>query len=296
MSNPDQIQRFLFDDISVRGAITGLQSTYQEVLSRDAYPRPVQTLLGQMLAACSLMSTVLKFEGRLVIQARTAGALRVVQAECSHLADLRGIARWDGDIADDLDPMMLLQEGGQMAITIEPEKGRPYQGIVPLEGATLAECMQGYFNQSEQLPCRLFLAADGKDAAGMMLQAVPESSGPTDVADLEDWERLTVLADTLTSKEMLELDNTTVLTRLFHEEQVRVFPVLDLRFHCDCSKERCSAALATLNAEDLNDAIQQDEELKVQCQFCNEEYVFDKADLEALQHEASAPGNPDVLH
>lgn len=296
MSNPDQIQRFLFDEVQVRGAIVGLQESYQEVLARDNYPAPVQTLLGEMLAACALMSTVLKFNGRIVLQARTAGALRVVQAECSHQADLRGIARWDGDIADDTDPVSLLAQGGQMAITIEPETGRPYQGIVPLEGDTLAACLEDYFRRSEQLPCRLILAADSKDAGGMMLQSLPESSGPTNPEDQEDWTRLLMLANTLSQQELLELESEVVLTRLFHEEQVRVFPALDLRFHCDCSKERSGGALVAVGREELDEILAEEQEIKMQCQFCNEEYRFDSADIEALFSGAAGMADPGILH
>lgn len=296
MSNPDQIQRFLFDDTQVRGVVTGLQQSYQAILARDSYPRPVQLLLGEMMAACAAISTMMKFDGRLSIQARGEGALSIIQAECDNQADIRAIARWQGDISDELPPLQLLAEGGRMAITIEPANGKRYQGVVALEGDTLAACLEGYFSRSEQLPTRFYLTADGKDAAAVMLQALPEQSHQSSEEYQEDWARLTTLADTLTAEEMLGLDNETLLTRLYHEETVRTFPAIDLRFYCDCSKERCGAALATLARQELDEIFEDEPLIRVHCQFCNEEYCFDQADVETLFNPNASQGDPGVLH
>ncbi|MFB9887924.1 Hsp33 family molecular chaperone HslO [Balneatrix alpica] len=295
MSNPDQIQRFVFDNAQVRGVITGIQESYAEVLSRDSYPRPVQILLGELLAACALFSTILKFEGRLSIQARTEGALKMIQAECNHQADLRAIARWEGEISDDDSAISLLQQGGQMAITIEPEQGQRYQGVVALEGDTLAACLQEYFNRSEQLPTRIHLSANGIDAAGMMLQVLPESAESSQ-QDEDCWNRLDHLVATLSDEELLGLDNETVLTRLFHEEEVRVFPVQDLRFHCDCSRERCGSALVSLAREELEEILSEQPVLEVSCQFCNERYEFDRSDIEVLFNPGAIAGDNQQIH
>ena len=146
MSNSDQIQRFLFEGTDLRGVLVGLEDSYQQVLSRHPYPVKVASLLGEMLAAIGLLSSTLKFEGRLSLLARGQGPVSMLMAECNHHRDLRAIARWQGDIPADAD-MHYLLGSGQLAITIEPEKGNRYQGIVPLEKPLLAQCLEDYFLQ-----------------------------------------------------------------------------------------------------------------------------------------------------
>ncbi|GAA0793088.1 Hsp33 family molecular chaperone HslO [Marinobacterium sediminicola] len=280
MSNPDQIQRILFDQIDVRGVVAGLENSYQEVLSRHDYPLVLQRLLGEMLAAVSMLSSTLKFEGRLLLQAQGEGAVRLLMAECNHHQDLRAIARYEGEVADDLAFNELLVKG-RIALTIEPEKGQRYQGVVPLEHSTLAQCLQAYFEQSEQLGTSIHLAADGQRAAGLMLQVLP-AEGTGD----EDWSRVSMLASTLKDDELLQLDNEELLFRLFHEETCRLYEPQSLRFQCDCSRERSAEALKFMTEDELLDILaEQNGSIDVGCQFCNQQYHFDETDIRALFSE-----------
>ncbi len=280
MSNPDQIQRILFEQIDVRGVVVGLETSYQEVLARHDYPPVLQRVLGEMLAAVGMLSATLKFEGRLLLQAEGEGQVKMLMAECNRHQDLRAIARYDGELGDDLSFDQLLQNG-RIALTIEPEKGQRYQGVVPLENETLAQCLQAYFEQSEQLGTSIQLATDGQRAAGLMLQVMP-AEGRGD----EDWNRVSMLASTLKDEELLQLDNEALLFRLFHEEVCRLYEPQPLRFRCDCSRERSAEALKFMTEEELLEILkEQNGIIDVGCQFCNQTYNFDETDIRALFSE-----------
>jgi len=280
MSNPDQIQRILFEQIDVRGVVVGLETSYQEVLARHDYPPVLQRVLGEMLAAVGMLSATLKFEGRLLLQAEGEGQVKMLMAECNRHQDLRAIARYDGELGEDLSFDQLLQNG-RIALTIEPEKGQRYQGVVPLENETLAQCLQAYFEQSEQLGTSIQLAADGQRAAGLMLQVMP-AEGRGD----EDWSRVSMLASTLKDEELLQLDNEALLFRLFHEEVCRLYEPQPLRFRCDCSRERSAEALKFMTEEELLEILkEQNGIIDVGCQFCNQTYNFDETDIRALFSE-----------
>lgn len=291
MSTADTIQRFLFDDLDVRGVVAGLEQSYQEVLSRNAYPAAVQNLLGEMLAAVSLLSSTLKFEGRLLLQAQGDGSVRLLMAECNHQNELRAIARLNDELPEDTSLASLLGKG-HLALTIEPANGQRYQGMVPLEGGSLASCLQDYFMQSEQLSTHIQLAADGQHAAGLMLQILP---GVEEVK--EDWHRVEMLAQTLTPEELLSLNNEELLYRLYHQETCRLFEAKAIRFHCDCSRERCAQALKFMTEQELNEMLlEQGGLIEVDCQFCNERYGFDSTDITALYAEGGHLGNQEQLH
>lgn len=280
MSNPDQIQRILFEQIDVRGVVAGLDASYQEVLARHDYPPVLQRLLGEMLAAVSLLSITLKFEGRLLLQAQGEGNVSLLMAECNHHQHLRAIARYEGEVDESLAFNELLEKG-RIALTIEPEQGQRYQGVVPLEEDTLAGCLQAYFEQSEQLGTSIQLTADGNRAAGLMLQVLPaEETGD------EDWSRVSMLASTLSDDELLNLDNEALLFRLFHEETCRLYEPQPLVFQCDCSRERSAEALKFMTEDELLDILEEQNGLiDVGCQFCNQQYHFDETDIRALFSE-----------
>jgi molecular chaperone Hsp33 len=233
-----------------------------------------------MLAAVGMLSATLKFEGRLLLQAEGEGQVKMLMAECNRHQDLRAIARYDGELGDNLSFDQLLRNG-RIALTIEPEKGQRYQGVVPLENETLAQCLQAYFEQSEQLGTSIQLAADGQHAAGLMLQVMP-AEGRGD----EDWNRVSMLASTLKDEELLQLDNEALLFRLFHEEVCRLYEPQPLRFRCDCSRERSAEALKFMTEEELLEILkEQNGIIDVGCQFCNQTYNFDETDIRALFSE-----------
>ncbi len=289
MSNPDQIQRIMFDELDIRGVVSGLQKTCHDCFENHDYPTAIKKVLGEMLAAVSLLSSNLKFEGRLILQAQGQGNVRLLMAESNQDRDVRAIARFDGEISADASFSDLLPEG-QVVLTIEPDKGNRYQGVVPLDGKTLAKCLENYFISSEQLPTQVHLASDGETAAGMLLQVLPaEGTGE------EDWDRISHLASTLKSSELLELGNETLLYRLFHEEQCRLYEPDDVQFKCTCSRERSLASLKLVEKAELLDVIAESGMVNVNCQFCNAHYGFDLTDIEALFSDAtSATGSKNV--
>lgn len=277
MSNTDFIQRILFDDLDVRGVVAHLDSSYQEILERAEYPLVIQKLLGEMLAAVSLLSSTLKFEGRISLQAQGEGNLRLLMAQCNHHHDLRAIARLEGEV-DSEAAFNEMWQNGRFVMTIEPEEGQRYQGVVPLESATLAGCIEAYFRQSEQLHTQVHLAADGARAAGFLLQVMP-SAGTAD----QDWEHIATLGATLSTQELLELPTEEMLHRLYHEDKCRLFDQEPMQFKCDCSRQRSADALKLMTEKELMEMAQEQEGvLEISCHFCNEVYRFDTADIQAL--------------
>ncbi|MFP5441162.1 MAG: Hsp33 family molecular chaperone HslO [Gammaproteobacteria bacterium] len=268
--------KFLFEALAVRGELVCLEQAVQGVLDKHDYPAPLQALLGEALAAAVLLAGTLKLNGLLSLQAKGDGAVRLLMAECTHEGDLRAIARWDGEVPDA--PLVHLLGDGHLAITIEPAGGQRYQGIVPLDGLSLAECIEHYFAQSEQLATRLWLVTGNGRAAGLLLQELPAAGGVS--RDADGWNRLCRLTDTLTAPELLGLPPETLLQRLYHEEDVRVFDADAFRFRCSCSRERMLAALQSLGREELQSILdEQDGALETVCQFCNEKRRYTAAEL-----------------
>ena len=279
----DFSQRFLFDDNDVRGELVALQESYAHVLAKHAYPQPVAQLLGEMMAAAALLVGTLKFDGLLVLQARSEGPLPLLMVECSSDRHLRGIARYHAEqIGADADLQTLMPDGA-LAITIDPSKGQRYQGIVALDGGDLAACLTAYFASSEQLPTRFWLKADGQRARGLLLQQLPADRIKDADERQASWEHVVTLADTLQAEELMGLDNATVLHRLYHQEDLRLFDPAPLEFRCSCSRERSARALVSLGEVDALQLVkEQGGQVEIDCQFCNERYAFDAADVTQL--------------
>lgn len=279
----DFSQRFLFEDTDVRGELVELDQSFAEVLAKHAYPEPVAELLGEMLAAVTLLSDILKYDGLLVLQARSSGPVPLLMVECSSDREIRGIARYDAEALGEAHTLRELMPEGVLAMTVDPKVGKRYQGIVSLDGETLADCLSGYFEMSQQLPSRFWLNADGRRARGLLLQQLPADRQSDPEERAASWEHLLTLADTLTAEELLGLDNETLLRRLYHQETVRVFDAEPLRFGCSCSRERSANALASLGEADAVQLVQeQGGSVQIDCQFCNHSYRFDAADIAQL--------------
>lgn len=279
----DILQRFLFERAAVRGEIVQLDASWQEVLKRHEYPPAVRSQLGEMMAACLLLSATLKLEGTMTLQVQGDGPISLMVVEATSERTLRGLAHWRGEVPEgDLKARF---GNGRLAITIEPGEGRHrYQGIVAMEGQTIAEAIDGYLERSEQLATRMWLAADGDRAAGLLLQKIP---GPG--VDEEDWTRIGLLAGTLTERELLDLAPVETLRRLFHEEDLRLFDPEPVSFRCSCSRERVAAMLRGLGREEIRDILSKEEAIEVNCEFCNQHYRFDAVDAEQLWVEQPQP-------
>ncbi|MGN6327354.1 MAG: Hsp33 family molecular chaperone HslO [Rhodanobacter sp.] len=292
MENPftdDVLHRFLLERAGVRGVLVRLGPAWREVAARADYPAPLRELLGQTLAASALLTGNIKLDGALSIELKTQDALRLLFAECTDQGRLRGLARW----SDPLPPALALDALGDavLAITIGGvERGQRYQGLVALQQADLAGVLENYFIQSEQLPARIVLAADGEHAVGLMLQKLPDEGGRDAAHDDDAWNRVTHLTATLGKAEMLSTAPEQLLYRLFHEESVRLFEPRPLAFGCTCSRERVSAMLRSLGRDEVEAALAaRDGEIEVICEFCAQQYHFDRIDAEHLLSEGAAP-------
>ncbi|GGE62239.1 33 kDa chaperonin [Streptosporangium jomthongense] len=277
MASRDQFQRFIFEHSQVRGAWVQLGESYREITNQAPYPESIRGLLGEALVASIVMSSSLKFEGTLSIQAQGEGPLRTLMAECSNERQIRGLARFDEHAVAE-DSFHNLLGNGRMAITITPREGNRYQGVVPRERDSLAGCLEEYFERSEQLPTSLFLFADDQGAAGLMLQRLP---GATE-EDNELWERVNHLARTVEAAELLELDSETLLHRLFNEETVRLFGAENVAFKCSCSRDRTLAALEAIGKDECYSILEEQGAIDMDCQFCHAHYRFDRNDIDHL--------------
>ena len=270
-------QRFLFENTDIRGELVSLDSSFQEALAAHDYPLPVKALLGELAAATVLLSSTLKFEGILSLQAKGNGPLSLLMVECTDQKTFRALARWEGELTGNGLSSLLGQ--GQMVMTVDPHKGNRYQGIVPLHHETLADSLGDYFKQSEQLPTRFWLTSNGEHCRGMLLQALPSTVEQHAQEKNEAWSRVQIFAETVTEQEMLELDNETLLTRLFNEETVRLFDAEPVSFSCNCSRQRSAKIIQGLGREEVDSIIAEQGQLAMDCQFCSQKYVFDAQDV-----------------
>ncbi len=300
-TSPDRLTRFLLEQAGVRGVHVRLDETWAQIRSRADDRNDGQTgvieLLGEAVAAAALFTGHVKVDGRLSVQLRGTGALRTLFAECTGAGTLRGIATLaEGEMPaahtlDSLGPDALL------AITIENPGARGqdptrYQGLVGLDADTLSTAFEGYFRQSEQLPTRLLLAANGERVSGLMLQKLPGDDG-----DLDGWERASALFDTLGAPELLDTAVKTLLVRMFHEDGVRMLGEKPLRFGCSCSRERVSAMLESLGIEEAHAAVAANAgTAEIRCEFCGETYRYSAAEIGALFTDRAAEWDaPDSL-
>ena len=290
----DALRRFMFEDFPVRGELVRLEESWRAVLARQDYPPAVRAVLGEAMAAAVLLASTLKFDGVLTLQIQGEGPLHLLVAQCGSDLAVRGLAKWKGE--DPRGSLAELTGSGRLAITIERrKKSERYQGIVLADTDTLATCLEAYFAQSEQLPTRIWLAADGRSAAGMVLQQLPGKA--TDRPDPDGWRRAGILADTLGGKELLALDAEALLRRLFHEEDLRLADRRDVRFRCSCTRQRVESAMRLLGRAELADLLAAEGKIEVRCEFCNEAYTLDTVDVEQLlTEEGIVPPASDRLH
>lgn len=287
MKKADYCRRFLFAEQDVRGQLVILEDSYQGLLANKNYPLPAQRLLGEFLAAGVLLSTTIKFDGRLVLQARGEGQISVIMAECTSTQKVRGIVRYD-----DIDPaanMGQLMGSGVLAITIEPDKGESYQGIVALDSSGLAASLEDYFQRSEQLPSLFFLAADSQRSAGLLLQQMPVQLQEDRQAREDAWNTISALAATLTVEELLQLDDETLLYRLFNELSLTLFPSQAVEYQCSCNRERTARALLLLGQDEVMGIVAEQGGVEISCEFCGKQYNFGPRELGLLfEHPDSA--------
>ncbi len=274
------LNRYLFEELSVRGELVQLTDSYQSIIGSKDYPAPIKTLMGELLVATTLLTATLKFEGSITLQLQGDGPVSLIVINGDHNQQVRGVARWDGDIANDADIHQMLGKG-HLVITIKPINGEQYQGVVGLEGANLTEIIEAYFERSEQLKTRLWFRTGEHDgeahAAGMLLQVIPDGTGKP-----EDFDHLEQLTDTIKNEELFSLEANELLYRLYNQEKVQLFKPQKVEFHCGCSRERSAGAILTLDRAEVHDILQTEKTIALHCDYCGNSYAFDEQDIATL--------------
>ena len=270
-SHTDSCQRFLFEEADVRGESVRIGTALDQMLANQPYSTTLRTLLGEFAAAAVLISNNLKYTGRITLQARSEQAVSLVMVECSSRRHIRGIAQ--GDLAAEATNPITLLTGGQLVLTVERDAGQRYQGIIALDQGTLAETLEHYFSQSEQLGTRFWLTSDGQKSAGLMLQQLPEQIAAGDLRD-EQWNTLCILTDTLQPAELMGLTSEELLFKLYHEETVTLYPAAPILFKCRCSRERSVNAIELLAEAEREEIIAEQGHITMKCELCGETYRF----------------------
>lgn len=278
MLESDSFQKFMFDDCHIRGEIVRLSDSFQQAIQNKQYPALIRKLLAEATTASLLMTGTLKFEGRLSLHARGQGPISLLMAEATNKKSFRTIANFTEGLPSEGELPALLGQA-QLAITIDPEKGNRYQGIVPLEHATMAECLASYFELSEQLETHFMFASDEDGCYGLMLQQLPDYKY---IEDQDAWDRIRQLSETLGFEELKAHSNAEILHRLYHEEKVTVYQSEPVSFLCSCSEERSLASIQALGLEEALSILEEESVIQIDCQFCGQHYEFDRTQINTV--------------
>ncbi len=279
----DVLNRYLFADKHARGELVQLSKTYQEIIALHEYPRGVQVLLGELVVATCLLTATLKFEGEITVQLQGDGPVGYMSVNGNHNQDMRGIARLAEET--EAEGLAALIGKGTMVITIRPEKGEAYQGVVALDQDTLANCLAHYFEVSEQIPTKIWLFNDKENTqvAGSLIQLLPD--GDDKEKQQSDFEHLCQLTNTIKADEIFSLDAETLLYRLYHQEEVRLFEPQPVSYQCSCSEEKCLTAIAQVAPAELKSIIEEQGCVTMTCDFCLTTYKFDELQLNTFINE-----------
>lgn len=278
----DLLQRFIFENIPVRGEFVCLEKSYQIIISQHAYPPPICHLIGEALCVVSLLSAIIKFKGRVTLQFRGQGQLKLLLAESDNNFNIRSLIKWTGEL-NESDLSQTLQQG-VLAIMLDVDnKKNGYQGIVSWEGNSLAASIEGYFQKSEQLATKIWLKVTDQLACGLLLQITPgaekeHASIERAVADTE-WERIVKATNLADKNQLFLLDFNTLLNVLYPHDEIRIFPAKSVQFKCTCSLKKSEEALYLLGEEEANSELKNRNSIAVTCEFCNREYLFDRVDV-----------------
>lgn len=262
----DTIQRFLIHRLHIRGEIVKLQASYQAIIAQQPYPIKIAHLLGKTLATSALLTASIKFKGNLTVQLQSNGPVKLLVGHCDNQFHIRGIAKWQADHTN----LGETFADGMLAITIAPDKGKPYQGIVKLEANTLAQAIEHYFEHSEQLPTIILLDANQTQVTGILLQKLPGHTADK----LTDWTNFKFIINELATQVLLAAPNEMLLSHIFKHEDVIIYDPQPITFQCTCSEERSANAIRTLSQDDITELLQSYKQLTVTCEFCNHSYTF----------------------
>jgi molecular chaperone Hsp33 len=302
------MHRFVFEHYPIRGHLVHLDAAWRALIEHREYPQAIQSLLGEAVAASLLLAATIKFDGVLSLQLQGDGLVHLLLAQCTSGLGVRGLARYQEEadrdsLAEAEADIAALIGAGNLTVTLETDDaGRRYQGIVPISGARLAESLQGYFENSEQLPTRLWLYADAQGASGMLLQRLPGESSAAggsraSATEVDDaWQRVQLIGDTLTREELRTLTDLEILQRLFNEDDLRLFEPSPVYFRCRCSRERVGGMLQGLGEAETRSVLAERGEVEVRCDFCNRAYVFDAVDVARLFNAGASSDGGGRVH
>jgi molecular chaperone Hsp33 len=288
MQQTDSLRRFVFERYPFRGQLVHLGPAWRAMMENHDYPAEVRDTLGEAVAATALLAATLKFEGRLSLQLRGTGPMHLMLVECTDGLGVRAVARFRDPPA--IRDLRQLSGNGTLTVTLEGEDlANRYQGVVPLAGERMSDCLRDYFENSEQLPTRLWLRADGEQASGLLLQRLPVTTRPATATEsgaggvaedeIEDaWRRVQLVADTVTAPELADLSDRELLRRLFAEDDVRMFEAAPVFFRCSCSRSRVETMLRALGRDEVDSILAERSSVEVRCEFCNRAYRFDPVD------------------
>ena len=279
INHADIRTRFIFDDMPVRGLHVRLENVWKHIVGQKHYPAAIRRALGELLAAGALLSSNLKTDGTLIVQVQGQGRLKMLVVEATSDQTVRATARWDetADINDDESLTDLLGSNSVFVLTLQPKDAEPWQGVVPLEGGSIAQMLINYTKRSEQLDTQIVLASSDDACGGLLVQRLPETE-----PDAASWEHVGTLVQTLTPEELTGLDAQHVLYRLFHETPPRVFDPESIEFACTCSRGKVSDMLLMLGGEEVGGVVAEQGSIQIDCDFCHAKYVFDETDVNAL--------------
>ena len=279
INHADIRTRFIFDDMPVRGLHVRLENVWKHIVGQKHYPAAIRRALGELLAAGTLLSGNLKTDGTLIVQVQGQGRLKMLVVEATSDQTVRATARWDetAEINDDESLTDLLGSNSVFVLTLQPKDAEPWQGVVPLEGGSIAQMLINYTKRSEQLDTQIVLASSDDACGGLLVQRLPETE-----PDAASWEHVGTLVQTLTPEELTGLDAQHVLYRLFHETPPRVFDPESIEFACTCSRGKVSDMLLMLGGEEVGGVVAEQGSIQIDCDFCHAKYVFDETDVNAL--------------
>jgi molecular chaperone Hsp33 len=306
----DLVRRFIVENQPVRGHFVRMEQAWRALREHRDYPAPVRELLGQAASASVLLASTLKFRGTLTLQLQGHGAARLLVSQCTHDFRIRALVRVDEERLAQAGPdarsatltpeifRLLVGEEGRLAVTVEAhERDVRYQGIVPLEGNSFAECLEGYFASSEQLPTRVRLAADETHAAGLLIQQLPGArDSEEDLGARSAWQDAQQGIGTVRRSELLGSPVERVLTRNFAQQDLRLYAGSPVRFECRCDPQRVASLLRALGASEVREVLEEQGAVTVTCDFCNRPYRFDAVDVEQLFAESAVPQAPKSMH
>ncbi len=297
MTDKDFLQRFIFDKAPVRGEFIRLQQSLSTIIHQHPYPPAIRQLLSEALCVAGLLGAIIKFSGRLTVQFRGKGKLKLLLAQCDNHFQIRGLAKWKGDLS--YEDLMKSFHQGVLVITLDSGPGKnSYQGIVAWRGNSLVESIEGYFKESEQLATKIWLATNENTASGLLLQVIPGSEKTSIDKDVikPHWDHIVQLTSNIESNDMLNLDYQTLLNQLYSKEDVRIFPSVPITFHCSCSRKRGEDAIAILGQAEAEEALKTNHVIMVTCDFCNKEYIFDRVDIAKIFKNKDEPPSKTHLH